>query len=149
MLTTIKTNLTSGFYIHNRKNIMHFDLAEGDAKSIFNRTTLLSLNSQNKRNPIETYTKKIRIKGLGLRANLENNSLVLNLGYSQKTIVAIPSFISKVKLGKTGIILESSDIELLGSFAKELCSFKPTSVYKLKGLVLRGHVFKKKTPKKR
>lgn len=137
----------TGLFAHN-KTLVHFNTNEKQLSRVFLPSTFESTNKiLNATNPV--YTKKIRLKGMGLKVSVEGNNLILKLGYSKNSVVSIPSFISKVKIGKTSFTLESSDNCLLGSFAKELCEIRPTSVYKLKGLILRGKVYRRKNPKKR
>jgi large subunit ribosomal protein L6 len=80
------------------------------------------------------WTKKLQLVGVGYRANLKGNTLVLSLGYSHDINYEIPKEI-KVKVDQqTKIELTGIDKQLVGQIAAVIRSFRPPEPYKGKGI---------------
>lgn len=80
------------------------------------------------------YTKKLEIHGVGYRANLQGNDLVLALGFSHEVRYAIPQGI-KVEVEKqTALAVSGIDKQRVGQVAAEIRGFKKPEPYKGKGI---------------
>ncbi len=85
------------------------------------------------------FSRSLDIVGLGYRAELKGNALVLNVGFSHPVEFPLPQGISaKVERG-TGevqfrITLEGIDKELLGQTAANIRKIRPPEPYKGKGI---------------
>jgi len=94
------------------------------------------------------YTKKLVLKGLGLKAILLNENLIeLKLGFSHSIKLTIPSEI-KVTIIKNILILESFNSILLGNFAASIKKCKAPDSYKGKGVCYKNEVLILKAVKK-
>ena len=94
-------------------------------------------------------TKKILIRGLGLKVsfNEHKNVLILKLGFSHLSYLHIPIAIN-ISLLKKRILLESSDSVALGNFSFRLRLLKKPNIYKGKGLWSKGEIINLKSFKK-
>ncbi len=82
----------------------------------------------------EGYKKNLEIRGVGLRANLQGQDLVMTLGFSHEIKYRVPAGI-KVEVEKqTAIAISGIDKQLVGQVAANIRGFKPPEPYKGKGI---------------
>ncbi|HOO81554.1 MAG TPA: 50S ribosomal protein L6 [Alphaproteobacteria bacterium] len=88
----------------------------------------------------EGYTKKLEIKGVGYRGNLQGKTLVLSLGFSHEVRYDIPEYVT-VKMedaagkgSQTDIQISGIDKQQVGQVAAKIRGFKPPEPYKGKGI---------------
>ena len=82
----------------------------------------------------EGFKKQLEVKGVGYRATLQGNKLVVNAGYSHNIELEIPSGL-KVELPKnTDIIVSGCDKQLVGEFAANIRAIRKPEPYKGKGI---------------
>lgn len=82
----------------------------------------------------EGYTKKLEVKGVGYRASLQGQELVLALGFSHDVKYSVPDGI-KVEVEKqTAITVSGIDKQQVGQVAAKIRGFKPPEPYKGKGI---------------
>ena len=93
------------------------------------------------------FQKQLNLVGVGFRAALNKNELVLNLGYSHPIKFLIPDGISASVDANTKITLESSDKQLLGQVSADIQKFRPPEPYKGKGVLFEGQKLKRKAGK--
>ncbi|GJL85946.1 MAG: 50S ribosomal protein L6 [Micavibrio sp.] len=82
----------------------------------------------------EGYSKKLEIKGVGYRANLQGQTLVLALGFSHEVKFQVPEGIKVDMEGQTEITVSGIDKQKVGQTAANIRSFKPPEPYKGKGI---------------
>lgn len=80
------------------------------------------------------FTKKILLKGLGLKAALSTDltMLELKLGFSHLIKIKIPKNKINVKLTKNAIIATSPNLVTLGNYLYKIRHFKKPNIYKRK-----------------
>ena len=93
------------------------------------------------------FQKQLNLVGVGFRAALNKNELVLNLGYSHPIKFSLPNGISASVDANTKITLESSDKQLLGQVSADIQKFRPPEPYKGKGVLFEGQKLKRKAGK--
>ena len=93
------------------------------------------------------YTKKLIIEGVGYRAAVSGQKLVLNLGLSHQVEVAIPAEIT-VAVEKGVVTISGSDKELVGGFAAKIRALKKPEPYKGKGIRYENEVVRRKEGKR-
>ena len=93
--------------------------------------------------------KKLSLKGLGYKIILEDKNLVFKLNFSHSTKMEIPDYITRVIIGKTKVIFESSDSILLGNYIEKIYNLRPKDNYKRKGFSLPSKVVPRKEVKKK
>lgn len=80
------------------------------------------------------FTKQLEINGVGYRAQLSGNKLVVSAGYSHNVELPVPAGL-KVELPKnTTIIVSGIDKQLVGQFAAEIREVRKPEPYKGKGI---------------
>lgn len=95
------------------------------------------------------FTRKLEINGVGYRAAMQGNKLVLNLGYSHPVEMAVPAGLTVAVENNTQINISGADKQLLGQFASEIRSKRPPEPFKGKGVKYAGeHIVRKEGKKK-
>lgn len=92
------------------------------------------------------YSKVLEFKGTGYRAKVENEALILNMGYSHDVTLAIPDKIT-VNIVKNKIIIEGVNRVIVGQFASQVRDVRPPEAYKGKGIRYDSETIKKKAGK--
>lgn len=95
----------------------------------------------------EGFEKKLEIEGIGYRANVEGNTLVLNLGFSHPVRFEIPKGIT-ITVEKNLITVTGVDKQLVGQTAAKIRSFREPEPYKGKGIHYLGEHIRRKAGKK-
>lgn len=103
------------------------------------------------RNAVEGVTKGfakiLEIEGVGYRATLEGNHLILYLGYAQPVHVTIMDGVA-VAVEKNTIKITGIDKNLVGLFAAKVRALKKPEPYKGKGIHYQGEIIRRKVGKK-
>jgi len=93
------------------------------------------------------FEKKLEFEGIGYRAQLDGDSLVMQLGFSHPVRFKIPAGI-KFSVDKNLITIAGIDKELVGQVAARVRSQKPPEPYKGKGIRYQGEIIRRKAGKK-
>jgi len=97
----------------------------------------------------EGFTRKMEITGVGYRAQVQGNNLVLQLGYSHDVIHPMPEGIKIACPDQTHIVVTGADKELVGQVSAEIRSYRPVEPYKGKGIKYEGEFVIRKEGKKK
>ena len=93
------------------------------------------------------FEKKLEIEGVGFKVQLQNNDLVLNLGFSHPVVFKSPEGI-KINVEKNTIIVSGVSLELVGQTAANIRALKKPEPYKGKGIRYAGEIIRRKAGKK-
>ncbi|MEK9925553.1 MAG: 50S ribosomal protein L6, partial [Alphaproteobacteria bacterium] len=80
------------------------------------------------------FTRNLQINGVGYRAAMQGNKLVLNLGFSHPVEMDVPAGLSVAVENNTTIVISGADKQLLGQFASEVRGKRPPEPFKGKGV---------------
>ncbi len=121
---------------------------KNDEKSVKAKHGLIrALLANHVKGVVEGWTKKLQLVGVGYRANLKGNTIVLSLGYSHDINYDIPSDV-KVKIDQqTKIEITGIDKQKVGQIAAIIRSFRPPEPYKGKGIRYEDEHIKRKAGK--
>lgn len=92
------------------------------------------------------WTKQLELVGVGYRAQVQRENLVLSLGYSHPVNVTAPRGI-KFTVTENKIVVIGVDKHLVGEIAAGVRKLKPPEPYKGKGIKYTGEVIRKKLGK--
>jgi large subunit ribosomal protein L6 len=95
----------------------------------------------------EQFDLTLILKGVGYRATVQGQEIVLSLGYSHPVKMTIPKEISIEVVQNTTINLKSCDKELLGLFAANIRAWRRPEPYKGKGILYKGEQVLRKAGK--
>jgi len=83
------------------------------------------------------FEKRLEVFGLGYRVELDDRTLVLQIGYSQPCRIPIPDDLD-VHVEQNRIAVRGADKERVGQFAANIKKLRKMSVYRPRGSDLRG-----------
>lgn len=95
----------------------------------------------------EGFSKVLELEGVGYRAEVKGDELVLNVGYSHPVAMPIPEGVT-ASVEKNTVTLTGYDLEVLGQFAANVRRVRPPEPYKGKGIRYRGEYIIRKQGKK-
>ena len=97
----------------------------------------------------EGFKKELEINGVGYRAQLQGNTLKLNLGLSHDVDFPIPSDVTVSAPKPTQIIIEGIDPQRVGQGAANIREWRKPEPYKGKGIkYIDEYIFRKEGKKK-
>ncbi len=97
----------------------------------------------------EGFEKKLEINGVGYRAAMQGNELVLQLGFSHDVNFPVPEGISIKCESPTAITVSGVDKQKVGQVAAKIRSYRPPEPYKGKGVKYAGEQILRKEGKKK
>ncbi|MGR3806672.1 LSU ribosomal protein L6P [Pasteurella testudinis DSM 23072] len=97
----------------------------------------------------EGFTKKLKLVGVGYRAQLKGNSIALSLGFSHPVEHALPAGIKAECPSQTEIVLTGADKQLIGQVAADIRAYRRPEPYKGKGVRYDDEVVRTKEAKKK
>ena len=97
----------------------------------------------------EGFEKILELNGVGFRAILKGNILILQIGFSHTVSYKIPEGIKAAVEKSTIIKINGIDKELVGKVSSEIKMLKPVEPYKGKGIKERGQYVLRKEGKKK
>ncbi|MGV6987836.1 50S ribosomal protein L6 [Testudinibacter sp. P80/BLE/0925] len=97
----------------------------------------------------EGFTKKLRLVGVGYRAQIKGNSIALSLGFSHPVEHALPAGIKAECPSQTEIVLTGADKQLIGQVAADIRAYRRPEPYKGKGVRYDDEVVRTKEAKKK
>ncbi len=80
------------------------------------------------------FTRELQIVGVGYRAEVKGQTLVLSVGYSHPVELAIPQGLEVKMDGQTKMAISGVDKQRVGQFASEVRKVRPPEPYKGKGI---------------
>lgn len=96
----------------------------------------------------EGFTKILEINGVGYRAQMQGDTLVVSAGYSHTVPMKLPEGIKVVCPTPTEIQISGYDKQVVGEFAAEIRAIRKPEPYKGKGIRYRGEFVRRKEGKK-
>ncbi|MDX2083311.1 MAG: 50S ribosomal protein L6 [Rickettsiales bacterium] len=97
----------------------------------------------------EPFKTILEINGVGYKAAVEKEILILTLGYSHEIYYTLPKGVNAVFEKPNLIVLSGSDKVLVGQTASEIISFRKPEPYKGKGVKVFGKKILRKEGKKK
>ena len=95
------------------------------------------------------FKKELEIQGVGYRAQMQGNTLKLNLGYSHDVEFVAPEGVTITAPKQTEIVVEGNDQQQVGEVAAKIRDWRRPEPYKGKGIRYKGEfVFRKEGKKK-
>ncbi|RMH36289.1 MAG: 50S ribosomal protein L6 [Nitrospirae bacterium] len=96
---------------------------------------------------VEGYTRSLELTGVGYRAQIQGQKLILTVGYSHPVEMDIPPGVQVTVDRQTVISVRGIDKRLVTQVAANIRKIKLPDVYKQKGIRYVGEVLRKKAGK--
>mgnify|MGYP001791910311 CR=1 FL=1 len=95
------------------------------------------------------FKKELEIQGVGYRAQMQGNTLKLNLGLSHDVDYTAPEGVTVTAPKQTEVVVEGIDEQLVGQVAANIRAWRKPEPYKGKGIRYKGEfIFRKEGKKK-
>lgn len=92
------------------------------------------------------YEKTLELSGVGFRAAVQGNKLVLTVGYSHQVEIEAPDGIN-FKVAENKITVSGFDKQVVGEVASKIRKVRPAEPYKGKGIKYENEVIRRKAGK--
>ena len=97
----------------------------------------------------EGFSRQLEINGVGYRAAMQGNKLVLSLGFSHPVEMEVPAGLKVAVENNTSLTITGADKQLLGQFASEVRAKRPPEPFKGKGVKYSDEYIVRKEGKKK
>jgi large subunit ribosomal protein L6 len=115
------------------------------AQSLFGLSRTLVVNMI--KGVSEGFQKELRITGVGYRAQLDGNDLILNVGYSHPVKIITPENLQVRLENLNGVVIHGIQKDVVGEFASKIRSVRPPEPYKGKGIAYKDELIRIKDGK--
>ncbi|ODA44092.1 LSU ribosomal protein L6p (L9e) [Thermodesulfovibrio sp. N1] len=152
-------------FVKGQKGQLTYTLPDGIGVNIENKTLIVTRRSDdNKQRALhglarslianmitgvsQGFTRVLQIYGVGYRAQVSGDKIILNVGYSHPVEFKLPEGIkATVDDKQTTITLQGIDKQLLGQVSANIRAIRPPDAYKGKGIRFAEEVLKLKPGK--
>lgn len=93
------------------------------------------------------FTKKLELQGVGFKASVQGQKLVMSLGFSKPIEYVVPEGVKVGTEGSTAIVVSGPDKQKVGDVAARIRAFFPAEPYKGKGVRYKGEYVRRKAGK--
>ncbi|MFA4999505.1 MAG: 50S ribosomal protein L6 [Parcubacteria group bacterium] len=128
-------------------DILSFEVLTSDKQARSNWGTMRALAANALQGAMEDFVKELKIEGVGYRANIEDNAVVLNVGFSHPVKFNLPEGI-KAATEKNILKISGADKRLVGEIAAKIRAVKKPEPYKGTGIMYVNEVIRRKAGKK-
>ena len=135
-----KTNDKNEFNIQPKNKDKKTSIMWGTYRSLINNAVL---------GVTKGHEKNLELSGVGFRASLKGEQLVLLLGFSHEVKYTIPKGIAVKVEKQTKLNITGSDKELVSKVSADIKSLKPVEPYKAKGIKEKDQYVIRKEGKKK
>ncbi len=97
----------------------------------------------------EGFEKELQLVGIGYRAQMQDGTLILSLGFSHQIEYRCPESISIETPSPNRIVVRGIDKQRVGQIAAEIRAYRPPEPYKGKGVRYAGEIVARKEAKKK
>ncbi|MFZ5391118.1 MAG: 50S ribosomal protein L6 [Patescibacteria group bacterium] len=143
----VSQQLPKGVKVEQADQVISVSVANSNDRAL---RALWGLSRQLVQNAVkgvhEGYSKSLELVGIGFKAQIEGENLVLNLGFSHPVRFAIPKGIN-VKVEKNTITLDGASKQEVGQVAAEIRALRKPEPYKGKGIKYSDEVVRRKAGK--
>lgn len=95
------------------------------------------------------YIAHLQFVGVGYKAIIKENIIILRLGFSHEIIHEIPAYLDVSLVKRNNLRIAGPNFEKVQQFAYKIRSFRPPEPFKGKGVVCHGEVVRRKEGKKK
>jgi large subunit ribosomal protein L6 len=93
------------------------------------------------------FEKKLQMIGVGYKALVQGDKLVLNVGFTHQIIFLIPTGMDIIVEGNTNLTIRGANKEIVGLLASKIRATRPPEPYKGKGIKYSDEVILRKAGK--
>lgn len=136
-----------GIEIQREENNLYVKALNNEKSTMMNQGTMRSLIVNALYGVTEGFKKILEIEGIGYRAAMDGEDLILNVGYSHPVRIS-PIKDIKISVDKNQIIVTGIDKAKVGEMAAKIRAVRKPEPYKGKGIKYQGEIIRRKAGKK-
>ena len=140
-------NIPAGIKVIQQENQLILERTNELKQTRSNHGTAHRLIENILRGVTEGHKKELEIQGVGFRAQVQNNKLTANLGFSHPVEFECPKGVTLSAPKPTLITVEGVDKAAVGQIAARIRELKPPEPYKGKGIRYAGETVRRKQGK--
>ncbi len=128
-------------------NVLHIMPKEdgGESRAFYGLARALIFNMV--KGVSEGFTRALRIVGVGYRAQLQGDTLQLNVGFSHPVMYRAPEGITLEVPDQNTVVVKGIDKRLVGQVASEIRKVRGPEPYKGKGIMYADEIIRRKAGK--
>ncbi len=135
--------------ISQEDNVLSFKATNTTKKSRSLAGTFRALVSNMVVGVSDGFEKRLQLQGVGYRAQVQDKTLNLTLGFSHPVAYEVPEGIGIETPSQTEIVVTGVDRQQVGQVCAEIRAFRPPEPYKGKGVRYADEYVKRKEAKKK
>lgn len=144
-LTGVEVEIKDGEIVFTPKKARGIGIKKKQVTS--NWGTMRALVANAIEGAAEDFIKELMIEGVGFKAEVQDTTLVLNVGFSHQVKFPIPEGV-KIIVEKNLIKVSGSSKQVVGETAASIRKIKKPEPYKGKGIMYKGEIIRRKAGKR-
>ncbi|KEQ14007.1 50S ribosomal protein L6 [Endozoicomonas numazuensis] len=145
----LELSIHSNVEVKQEENVLTFEARDGAKHSRALAGTTRALVNNMVTGVTAGFEKKLKLVGVGYRAQAKGKSLNLNLGFSHPVDYSLPEGVTAETPSQTEILIKGIDKQLVGQVAAEIREFRRPEPYKGKGVRYADEHVRRKEAKKK
>ena len=133
-LGTLTQSLTEDVIIRQEDNQLTFSVANDSRQAKAMSGTLRSLVNNMVTGVSKGFERRLNLVGVGFRAQVQGDSVKLQLGFSHDVVHQLPAGIKAECPSQTEIVIKGSDKQAVGEVAAKIRAYRKPEPYKGKGV---------------
>lgn len=135
--------------ITEKEGALHLSPRNEEKSSVALAGTMRAIVSNIVKGVSEGFERRLELKGVGYRAQMQGKNLNLTVGFSHPVLFEVPEGITIEVPSQTEVVVKGADKQSVGQVASNIRRVRPPDAYKGKGIRYVGeHISLKETKKK-
>ena len=143
----LTVNIPYGLKVEQKEDKLQVSRGSDTKQSRANQGTIRAILVNSIEGVSKGHHKELEIQGVGFRAQMKGNTVVLNLGFSHQVEYPVPQDVKVAVPQPTSITIDGTDKALVGRVAATIRDIKRPEPYKGKGIRYAGEVVRRKQGK--
>ena len=143
----LSLSVPSSIKVEQKEGKLFINRLAEDKQSRANHGTIQAILVNMVIGVVKGHRKDLDIQGVGFRAQVQGQKLILNAGFSHQVEYDIPVGVKVAAAKPTEISIEGCDSALVGQVASQIRFLKPPEPYKGKGIRYSGEAVRRKQGK--
>lgn len=133
---SLELNLPAGIAVENNDGVLSVNATEGKNTAL--QGTIRALLGNMVAGVTDGFERKLELRGVGYRAQMQGQQLNLNLGLSHAVEFIAPDGITIETPSQTEVVVRGIDKQQVGQVAANIRAYRPPEPYKGKGVRYAG-----------
>ena len=146
---SLQLALTDDVTVERTDGVLTFAAARADRRARAMAGTVRSLVNNMVVGVSQGFERRLRLSGVGYRAQAKGRTVTLQLGFSHPVEYTLPDGVEAETPTQTEIVVRGVDNQAVGQVAAELRAFRPPEPYKGKGVRYATERVRRKEAKKK